>query len=522
MLNRFRIRTRLGIGFASVLVGVLLVAALAAVALNGMSDQISLVGQQIYQRADTLGALERSIKDRDLALRDLASQDDPAALSSEIKRFKVARDEFKTLHKAFTEQIVGDAELPALAARLDALNADAQKVVEAVLNHAMTGNASEALKTAREGMAPVQAKTGETLTAIRQTLGHRSQAVVSGANASARTSLLVMAGVAATILLLGGLLAWVMARSVLQPLQHAVDVVNQIAAGDLTRELRFEGRDEAADMLRALGGMQAALRTLVGQVRAGVGSVSIASGEIAQGNLDLSNRTEQQASSLQQTAASMEEMASTVTQSADTARTASQLATRASEVAVQGGAVVQRVVSTMAEIQTASRKIGDIIGTIDGIAFQTNILALNAAVEAARAGEQGRGFAVVAGEVRLLAQRSAEAAREIKRLISNSSERVEAGGVLVGEAGQTMGQIVDEVRRVNDLIAEISASTQEQTAGIGQVSGAVSNLDQMTQQNAALVEQSAAAAQSMAQQAQRLADAVSVFKLPGGQLATAV
>jgi methyl-accepting chemotaxis protein len=184
--------------------------------------------------------------------------------------------------------------------------------------------------------------------------------------------------------------------------------------------------------------------------------------------------------------------------------------------------VVQRVVSTMAEIQTASRKIGDIIGTIDGIAFQTNILALNAAVEAARAGEQGRGFAVVAGEVRLLAQRSAEAAREIKRLISNSSERVEAGGVLVGEAGQTMGQIVDEVRRVNDLIAEISASTQEQTAGIGQVSGAVSNLDQMTQQNAALVEQSAAAAQSMAQQAQRLADAVSVFKLPGGQLATAV
>jgi methyl-accepting chemotaxis protein len=514
MLNRFRIRARLGFGFASVLVGVLLVAAVAALALNSMGDQISLVGQQIYQRADTLGALERSIKDRDLALRDLASQDDPVAVGNEVKRFKLARDEFKTLYKAFADQIADDPELLALASKLDTLNADAQKVVEVVLNHAMTGNAPEALKAAREGMAPVQAKTNETLTAIRQTLGQRSEAVVSGAKASARASLLAMGGVAAIVLLVGGLLAWLIANSVVRPLQHAVAVVNQIAAGDLTRNLSVEGRDEAADMLRALDGMQTSLRTLVGQVRSGVESVTTASGEIAQGNADLSNRTEQQASSLQQTASSMEEMTSTVTQSADTARAASQLAAAASQVAAQGGTVVQRVVTTMTEIQSSSRKIGDIIGTIDGIAFQTNILALNAAVEAARAGEQGRGFAVVAGEVRLLAQRSAEAAREIKRLIGNSSACVEAGGSLVGEAGQTMEQIVEQVQRVNDLLAEISASTGEQTLGIGQVSNAVSHLDQMTQQNAALVEESAAAAQSLAQQALRLADAVSVFKLP--------
>jgi methyl-accepting chemotaxis protein len=259
--------------------------------------------------------------------------------------------------------------------------------------------------------------------------------------------------------------------------------------------------------------MRAQFSQVVGEVRNGVESVSTASGEIAAGNQDLSSRTEQQASSLQETAASMEELTTTVKQSADNARQANQLANTASEAASKGGAVVGQVVSTMEEITASSRKIADIISVIDGIAFQTNILALNAAVEAARAGEQGRGFAVVAGEVRNLAQRSAQAAREIKTLISDSVEKVDAGSKQVAEAGATMNEIVTQVRRVTDLIGEISSAALEQSSGIGQVNEAITQMDQVTQQNAALVEQSAAAAASLKAQANQLAEAVAVFKL---------
>jgi methyl-accepting chemotaxis protein len=274
-----------------------------------------------------------------------------------------------------------------------------------------------------------------------------------------------------------------------------------------------EGKDELTQLMSALGEMQASLVRIVSQVRQTTDSIGVASAEIASGNQDLSSRTEQAASSLQQTASSIDQITSTVQQSAESARQASEMAQANAVVAARGGEVVGEVVATMQEINHRSQKIGDIIGVIDGIAFQTNILALNAAVEAARAGEQGRGFAVVAGEVRSLAQRSAEAAKEIKGLIGTSVDRVEAGTRLVSEAGQTMDEIVASVQRVTDVISEIGAATGEQSQGIAQVGSAVAQLDQMTQQNAALVEESAAAAQSLRDQAQRLAGVVATFRL---------
>ncbi|MDY0748592.1 methyl-accepting chemotaxis protein [Paucibacter sp. R3-3] len=308
-------------------------------------------------------------------------------------------------------------------------------------------------------------------------------------------------------------------RSIQQPLSRAIEVAGRIADGDLTANVAVDRGDEFGQLLAALDRMTRQLRSVVGEVRHGVESVSTASAEIATGNQDLSARTEQTASSLQQTASSMEELTGTVSNSADVARQANQLAASAAEAATRGGAVVAQVVTNMDEITASSRKIGDIIGTIDGIAFQTNILALNAAVEAARAGEQGRGFAVVASEVRSLAQRSAEAAKEIKSLIGASVERVESGAGLVAQTGTVMEEIVTSVRRVTDMIGEIASAATEQRDGIGQVNIAVTQLDQMTQQNAALVEESAAAASSLREQSARLAQVVSVFKVDGSAAA---
>jgi methyl-accepting chemotaxis protein len=309
-----------------------------------------------------------------------------------------------------------------------------------------------------------------------------------------------------------GLSIW-LTRSIVRPIEQAVGVTEEIARGNLAVVVQSRGQDELAQLMRSLDTMRSALDGVVSRVRQGSESVSTASAEIAQGNQDLSSRTESQASALEQTAASMEELSSTVKQNADNARTANQLAQSASTVAVQGGEVVAQVVGTMKGINESSRKIADIISVIDGIAFQTNILALNAAVEAARAGEQGRGFAVVASEVRSLAGRSAEAAKEIKALISDSVGRVEQGTTLVDQAGQTMEEVVASIKRVTDIMGEISAASSEQSAGVTQVGDAVTAMDQATQQNAALVEEMAAAASSLKGQAQELVQAVSVFRL---------
>ncbi|MBU7572448.1 MAG: HAMP domain-containing protein, partial [Hydrogenophaga sp.] len=306
------------------------------------------------------------------------------------------------------------------------------------------------------------------------------------------TSLTMMLALVAAAVGIGMALGLVISRSITRPLNEAVRVAETVAAGDLTSRIHVTSTDETGQLLNALKAMNTSLLNIVSNVRSSSESIATGSSQIAIGNNDLSQRTEEQASNLEQTAASMEELTSTVRQNSETARQANQLATTASEAAVQGGDVVGQVVGTMQDITESSKKIADIIGVIDGIAFQTNILALNAAVEAARAGEQGRGFAVVAGEVRNLAQRSAGAAKEIKLLINESVEKVEAGSRLADDAGRNMENIVSQVKRVTDMITEISAAGVEQSQGISQVSDAVNQLDQVTQQNAALVEESAA------------------------------
>jgi methyl-accepting chemotaxis protein len=345
----------------------------------------------------------------------------------------------------------------------------------------------------------------------RKVMDERSLEVVR-VNTASQTGLLVLGLVT---LLAGGLVAWRVTRSITSPLQEALRAAQGVAKGDLTTRLVVTSTDEVGILVQALKDMQSNLVEVVGHVRSNAESVSTASSEIAHGNADLSERTEHQASALEQTAATMDELSSTVRNNADNARQASQLAVGASEVAAKGGVVVGQVVDTMKAINNSSKKIADIIAVIDGIAFQTNILALNAAVEAARAGEQGRGFAVVAGEVRSLAQRSAEAAKEIKTLIVSSVEQVEQGSSLVDQAGSTMSDIVTAIQRVSDIVGEISTASAEQSTGVSQVGQAVSQLEQTTQQNAALVEESAAAAESLKVQAAQLVQAVAVFKLAG-------
>ncbi|RVU46638.1 HAMP domain-containing protein [Rubrivivax rivuli] len=353
----------------------------------------------------------------------------------------------------------------------------------------------------------------DSISAFTARIDKLVRANAEAAEGQARTALWTLLGLAVLAVLVTVGLATAILRNTLRRVDAATQAVGRVAEGDLTGAIAVDGADEIGRLLAGLQRMQNQLVQVVGSVRGNAESVATASSEIAQGNADLSQRTEEQASSLQQTAASMEQLSTTVQQNADNARQANQLAAGASTVARQGGEVVGQVVETMRGIEDSSRRIAEIVGTIDGIAFQTNILALNAAVEAARAGEQGRGFAVVAGEVRVLSQRSAEAAREIKSLIDTSVERVGQGTQLVAQAGERMEDIVTAVQRVSDVVAEITSASSEQAQGVAQVGQAVSQMDQVTQQNAALVEQGAAAADSLRQQAQQLVSAVASFRL---------
>ncbi|PVY92870.1 methyl-accepting chemotaxis protein/methyl-accepting chemotaxis protein-1 (serine sensor receptor) [Acidovorax sp. 99] len=404
-----------------------------------------------------------------------------------------------------------------LVERFKPLQAKADAATDVLAGHFKSGDVAALTAFAAKEMYPAIDPLQEVLGQLMQVQLDRAKAEYDSAAASYQTirALAVTAVVAGIVLavLMGG----AMIRQISRALGDAVQITDAVAQGDLTVAIHARGKDEIAQLLSGLTAMRDNLAHVVSGVRGNAQGVASASAEIASGNNDLSIRTEQQASALQETAASMEELSSTVKQNADNARQANQLAMSASTVAGQGGDVVAEVVTTMKGINDSSKKIADIISVIDGIAFQTNILALNAAVEAARAGEQGRGFAVVAGEVRNLAQRSAEAAKEIKSLITASVERVEQGTQLVDKAGITMTEVVGAIRRVTDIMGEISAASSEQSTGVSQVGEAVMQMDQVTQQNAALVEEMAAAASSLSHQAQALVGAVAVFKLTADQ-----
>jgi methyl-accepting chemotaxis protein len=375
------------------------------------------------------------------------------------------------------------------------------------------GNADEAARILDQQFTPASKQYQDLLQDLVTMQRTSIDATAKAIDGKAEHSTMLITILTSVAVLLGAVCAWLLTVGITRPIREAVGVAETVASGDLTRRIEVSTTDETGALLRALRHMNDSLVAIVGEVRGGTDLIAIASKEISAGNLDLSSRTEQQASALEETAASMEELTTTVRQNADNARQANELAITASKVATKGGAVVGEVITTMGSINESARKIVDIIGVIDGIAFQTNILALNAAVEAARAGEQGRGFAVVASEVRTLAQRSAAAAKEIKDLIGDSVQKVDTGAKLVDQAGETMTEVVGSIRRVTDIMAEIASASHEQTGGIEQVNQAIGQMDQVTQQNAALVEESAAAAASMQDQAAKLAEVVGVFKL---------
>ncbi len=387
---------------------------------------------------------------------------------------------------------------------------------DAIMKLKGEGKAEEANKVFQSTFQPASVSYAKLLAEfvnVQRKRLDQDAAHIQDIDEASRQQLILLAVLAVAF---GAVCAWVLTRGITRPLASAVQAARRVADGDLSSDIAVHGRDETGQLLQALQDMNKNLRKVVGEVRGGTDSIATAAREIAAGNLDLSSRTEEQASSLSETAATMEQMTSTVKQNADNALQANQLAMSASEVASRGGAVVSQVVGTMSSINESSRRIVDIIGVIDGIAFQTNILALNAAVEAARAGEQGRGFAVVASEVRSLAQRSATAAKDIKQLISDSVAKVDSGSQLVSQAGATMNEIVESVKRVTDIMGEISAATHEQTTSIEHINLAIAQMEQVTQQNAALVEEAAAASGAMQDQTATLAQLVSVFRLAQG------
>ena len=515
LLNNISVKRRLILGFASILL-------LALIAIVVSITRLNSVAAATRHMIDEPMATERYLQDWYRYMFAAVPRTTAIIISTDASlgdyfaaNIKASSDASTALQKQVEARMDSDVE-KSLFAELGARRKAFLGSRDATLALKKAGKVEEAQQQMRDVYTPASvtylASAEALLKEQRRQIDEATQEIEQ-INVSSRN---LMVALAVVILLLGGTLAFALGRSIAEPLERAVALARRVAAGDLTSRVENQARDETGQLLDALGQMNGSLSQLVGDVRLSTDTITVAAQEIAAGNADLSARTEAQAGALEETASSMEELTSTVRQNADSARHANELVVAASGIAVRGGDVVGQVVETMGSIKTSSSKIVDIIGVIDGIAFQTNILALNAAVEAARAGEQGRGFAVVASEVRNLAQRSASAAKEIKSLIDDSVGKVDEGGRLVDRAGQTMSEVVASVKKVAEIMGEITQASEQQSSGIEQVNRAIGQMDEMTQQNAALVEQAAAAAASMREQAQALLSQVGRFTVEGG------
>ena len=512
--SSLKIGTRLALGFG------LLIALLIGLTVTGV-NRVSRINDSLQTIGDVNSVKQRyainfrgSVHDRAIALRDVTLEPSKEQVQVQIELIRKLADNYDKSAGPLDSMMAGaDAEEKSALEKIKEVESRALPLTAQVIDMRLADKSEDALKLLLEKARPAYVEWLASVNKLIDLEEAKNKAESANARSVAQGFALLMMILSALAILLAGLIGWMITRSIVVPIRKASQATKTMATGDLTLHIDPGHQDETGEMLRALTELRGSLVGVLRNVRRGAENVDTASAEIAQGNHDLSGRTESQASALEQTAASMEELSSTVRQNADNARQANQLALSASAVAIQGGEVVNQVVQTMKGINDSSQKIADIIGVIDGIAFQTNILALNAAVEAARAGEQGRGFAVVASEVRSLAGRSAEAAKEIKTLINASVERVVQGSAQVDQAGATMTEVVSAIRRVTDIMGEISAASNEQAIGVGQVGEAVTQMDQTTQQNAALVEEMAAAASSMKTQAQELVEAVAIFKL---------
>ena len=514
-LETLKVGPRLAIGFGMVLVLMLVLTGLSINRMSFIRASLHEVVEGDAPKLRLVNSMRDLVRYQSVTVRDVVMQEDFAFKKKELTLSRQSRDTYKAAADKLGT-LLTDAESKAELAKLSALDAKVRALVDKAIDLSLSGDVAEAANTIRDEVRPGQLEQIAALDALLQRVEAKAKASAEAANESYNNGVAAMAIVGVVALLVCLLAGWIITRSLLRQLggepAYAMQIAGKIAAGDLAVPVDTRANDQTS-LLFAMKEMRDSLARIVSEVRSSTDTIHTAAGEIAAGNIDLSSRTEQQAGALEETASSMEELTSIVKQNADNAREADELANSAADIARKGGEVVSEVVTTMEAIQDSTRKIVDIIGVIDGIAFQTNILALNAAVEAARAGEQGRGFAVVATEVRNLAQRSAAAAKEIKTLINDSVEKVDTGTALVDQAGHTMEDIVESVKRVTGIISEIANASQEQAAGIEQVHRAISQMDDVTQQNAALVEESAAASSAMQDQAGKLSDVVNVFTL---------
>ncbi|MDL5031748.1 methyl-accepting chemotaxis protein [Pelomonas sp. APW6] len=511
-LSNLRVGVRLAAGFAVLLALVLAMGLYALDRVSRVHDSVTALAEDWLPSTQQLAGINEALNQMRRAELQMLLGGDDKSMKDESARIAKQWEVLPKLMQAYESTLGEDSERQAFAA-LKAAVQRYQASQPQLLGLLKDGRIDDARAYLRGDSRQAFRATTDAMVKLTESNTNGGAAASQRSHQDYRSVRWGIGLMIVVALLLGAFVAVLLTRSLTAPLAHAAATADRIADGDLSLPVNSDRRDELGDLLRALARMQEALNASVSSVRRGADAVAVAAQEVSTGGHDLSARTEQAAASIEQTSAAMQQVAETVRQSAASAQQAHQLAQAAAEVASQGGSVVARVVETMNGIQTSSRKIGDIIGVIDGIAFQTNILALNAAVEAARAGEQGRGFAVVAAEVRTLAQRSAQAAREIKALISSSVEQVDRGGHLVGEAGSTMDQVVQSVQNVRQLIGDIAATVQAQTQSVGEVNTAIVQMDSMTQQNAALVEESAAAAESLKAQADGLLAAVSKFRL---------